>query len=51
MVSTYSFMVQHPLKNGKTALMLAAELGHTKTVQALITAGADVNDTCQEVSS
>ena len=33
-----------------TALMLAAEHGHTEIVQALIAAGADVNVTCQQVS-
>ena len=31
--------------------MLAAEHGHTETVQALITAGANVNVTCQQVST
>ena len=30
--------------------MLAAEHGHTETVQALIAASADVNVTCQQVS-
>ena len=31
--------------------MLAAGHGHTETVQALITAGAYVNVTCQQVST
>ena len=31
--------------NGKSALMLAAQSGHTKTVKALINAGAEVNFT------
>ena len=29
--------------NGKSALMLAAEGGHTETVKALLKAGADVS--------
>ena len=31
--------------NGKSALMLAAQSGHTKTVRALLNAGAEVNVT------
>ena len=31
------------IKDGKTALMMAAQGGHTETVKALIAAGADVN--------
>ena len=31
--------------NGKSALMLAAQSGHTKTVRALLNAGAEVNIT------
>ena len=31
--------------NGKSALMLAAQGGHTKTVRALLNAGAEVNVT------
>ena len=43
-------MVNMHSKYGKTALIMAAEHGHTETVQALIAAGADVNVTCQQVS-
>ena len=43
-------MVNMHQKNGKTALMMAAEHGHTETVQALIAAGANVNVVCQQVS-
>jgi ankyrin repeat protein len=32
-----------PEYRGRTALMLAAERGHTETAKALIDAGADVN--------
>ena len=31
------------IKDGKSALMMAAQGGHTETVKALIAAGADVN--------
>ena len=37
------------IKDGKTALMIAAEGGHTETVKALIAAGADVNVICKQV--
>ena len=37
------------IKNGKTALMVAARGGHTETVKALIAAGADVNVMCIKV--
>ena len=42
-------LVPHNCKDGKTALMMAAENGHTETVKALIEAGADVNATCKQV--
>ena len=38
------------IKNGKTALMMAAQRGHTETVKALIAAGADVNAICKQVN-
>ena len=37
------------IKNGKAALMMAAQGGHTETVEALIAAGADVNVMCIKV--
>ena len=37
------------IKGGRTALMMAAQGGHTETVKALITAGADVNVICKQV--
>ena len=37
------------IKDGKTALMIAAQGGHTETVKALIAAGADVNVICKQV--
>ena len=42
-------ITSHYYKAGKTALMMAAEGGHTETVKALIEAGADVNATCKQV--
>ena len=36
-----------PVPDEKTALMLAAQGGHTETVQELIEAGADVGRKCQ----
>ena len=38
------------IKDGKTALMMAAQGGHTETVKALIVAGADVNVICEQVN-
>ena len=43
----FMFMV---IKDGKTALMMAAQGGHTETVKALIAAGADVNAICKQVN-
>ena len=37
------------IKDRKTALMMAAQGGHTETVKALIAAGADVNVICKQV--
>ena len=37
-------------EDGKTALMMAAQGGHTETVKALIVAGADVNVICEQVN-
>ena len=37
------------IKDGKTALMMAAQGGHTETVKALIEARADVNLICKQV--
>ena len=38
------------IKDGKSALMMAAQGGHTETVKALIAAGADVNVICEQVN-
>ena len=37
--------------NGKSALMLAAQGGHTKTVRTLLNAGAEVNVTMHATSN
>ena len=37
------------IKDRKTALMMAAQGGHTEIVKALIAAGADVNVICKQV--
>ena len=44
-----SLLILYHYKTGITALMMAAQGGHTDTVKALIEAGADVNVTCKKV--
>ena len=48
LMHSHKFMITI-IKNGKTALMMAAQGGHTEIVKALIAAGADVNVICKQV--